>query len=91
LAQPAMRSPGLNGTKIRNVWEVMPEGTGSVPERRSDRSHSTRYRLLMASLSRSAWNSATSKSRPVGYGLVGADLIPKVFRIERCAVFFKEG
>ncbi len=31
------------------------------PGGRCDRSHSTRYRLLMASLARSAWDSATPK------------------------------
>jgi hypothetical protein len=37
----------------------------------TDRSHSTRYRLLMASLARSAWKSVLRKSRPVGYGMIG--------------------
>jgi hypothetical protein len=43
-----------------------------VPEGQHDRSHSTSYRLLMAGLARSAWDSATQKSRPVGYGLIHA-------------------
>jgi hypothetical protein len=43
-----------------------------VPEGRCDRSHSTRYRLLMAGLARSAWKNAAQKSRPVGYGLIRA-------------------
>jgi hypothetical protein len=44
-------SPGLNGAKLGNVWEVYwHEGRGSVPEGRSDRS-----------LARSAWNSPTPK------------------------------
>jgi hypothetical protein len=34
-----------------------------VPEGRCDRSHSTRYRLLMAGLAQSAWDSATQKSQ----------------------------
>jgi hypothetical protein len=44
-----------------------------VPEGQHDRSHSTRYRLLMAGLARSAWDSATPKSRPVGYGMIRTD------------------
>src|ERR1700739_2722922 len=57
---------------------LMPEGRGSVPEGRFDRS-----------LARSAWNGPTSKepSRRVRYDR-DADLIPEVFRGERCAVFF---
>ena len=38
----------------------MPEGRGTVPEGRSDRS-----------LARSAWNSPTHKNRPVGHGMIG--------------------
>ena len=38
----------------------MPEGRGTVPEGRSDRS-----------LARSAWNSPTQKNRPVGHGMIG--------------------
>jgi hypothetical protein len=45
-----------------------------VPEGRCDGSHSTRYRLLVADLVRSAWDSATQRSRPVGYGLIRAGL-----------------
>jgi hypothetical protein len=43
-----------------------------VPGGQHDRSHWTRYRLLMAGLARSAWESASQKSRPVGYGLIRA-------------------
>jgi hypothetical protein len=56
----------------------MPDGSSSVPEGRSDRS-----------LARSAWNSPAPEERPVGHGMIGADLIPEVFRVERCAVFLK--
>ena len=38
----------------------MPEGRGTVPEGRSDRS-----------LARSAWNRPTQKNRPVGHGMIG--------------------
>ena len=38
----------------------MPEGSGSVPEGRFDRS-----------LARSAWNSPTQMNRPVGHGMIG--------------------
>jgi hypothetical protein len=48
-------------------------GGGFCPGR-CDRSHSTRCRLLMAGLARSAWDSATQTSRPVGYGLIRAGL-----------------
>ena len=41
----------------------MPEGRGTVPEGRSDRS-----------LARSAWNSPTQKNRPVGHGMIGVRL-----------------
>jgi hypothetical protein len=41
-----------------------------VPEGQHDRSHSTRYRLLMASLARSAWESLDRENRPVGYGMI---------------------
>jgi hypothetical protein len=39
---------------------------GSVPEGRSDRSHSTRYRLLMAGLARSAWTAPPKRTVPEG-------------------------
>jgi hypothetical protein len=38
----------------------MPEGRGSVPEGRSDRS-----------LARSAWKNPPQKNRPVGHGMIG--------------------
>jgi hypothetical protein len=53
-----------------------------VPEGQCDRSHSTRYRLLMASLARSAWECAPQKSRPVGYGLILAGVRTSI-RTER--------
>jgi len=59
---------------------LMPEGRGSVPEGRSDRS-----------LARSAWNSPTQRNRPVGHGMIGRRPIPEVFRVEWCVVFFREG
>jgi hypothetical protein len=42
-----------------------------VPEGEHDSSHSTRYRLLMAGLARSAWESVHRENRPVGYGMTG--------------------
>jgi hypothetical protein len=42
-----------------------------VPEGEHDSSHSTRYRLLMAGLARSAWESVHRENRPVGYGMIG--------------------
>jgi hypothetical protein len=57
----------------------MPEGRGSVPEGRSDRS-----------LARSAWNSPTQKNRPVGHGMIGRRRNPEVFRVERRDVLFEE-
>jgi hypothetical protein len=44
----------------------MPEGKGSVPEGRPDRS-----------LGRSAWNSPTQKNRPVGHGMIGRPHNPR--------------
>jgi hypothetical protein len=41
------------------------------------------------SQARSAWESATQRSRPVGYGVIGAELIPEVFLVEMGAVFLK--
>jgi hypothetical protein len=58
----------------------MPEGRGSVPEGRSDRS-----------LARSAWNSPTPEepSRRARYDR--AQTYSQRYFVERCAVFFKEG
>ena len=60
-----------------------PEGRrGSVAEGRCVRSHSTRYRLLMAGLGRSAWNKPhTNKTRPVGHGMIGWRPNPKGARV----------
>src|SRR6202035_4586703 len=39
------------------------------------------------SLARSAWESVPRKNRPVGYGMIGAQLIPELFLVHMCAVF----
>jgi hypothetical protein len=57
----------------------------NVPEGRRDRSHSTRFRLLMASLARSAWNSVPRKSRPVGYGAIRVPPVVVVLRARHLA------
>jgi hypothetical protein len=54
------RTPTLEFRTRRSV-SVSLSLLRNVPEGRFDRSHSTRYRLLMASLARSAWDSATPK------------------------------
>jgi hypothetical protein len=41
-----------------------------VPEGQHDRSHSTRYRLLLAGLARSAWKGVHRENRPLGYGMI---------------------
>ncbi len=33
------------------------------------------------SLARSAWESASQKNRPVGYGMIGVHLVPEVFLV----------
>jgi hypothetical protein len=55
-----------------------------VPEGQHDRSHSTRYRLLMAGLARSARESVhrENPSRRVRYDLVAIPDIPGIILIE---------
>jgi hypothetical protein len=55
----------------------MPEGRGSVPEGRSDRS-----------LARSAWNSPTPKEPSRRHGMIRRRPSARGIRVERCAVFF---
>jgi len=61
-------APGSNGAKIRSFWDGFCPGGATglspgrlvfVPEGPSDRS-----------LARSAWDIATPKGRPVGYGMI---------------------
>jgi hypothetical protein len=63
--------------------------------RRASRSSGVSGRRLEGqadrSLARSAWESVPRKSRPVGYGMNGAQLIPEVFLVTNHTVPYGTG
>jgi hypothetical protein len=64
-----------------------------VPEGQHDRSHSTRYRLLMAGLARSAWKGAQRENHPVGYGMIGHSYLrhPRSISRRECGPYCRIG